>query len=239
MTEGGSLTTRKVAIVGTSDTTRHMAPVDDPSWEIWTLNDMGPLLSRIDRLFELHSAAILERDAKDLEHEFAWFKANDSVPVYMAEPLDWIPCTVEFPTQALVKEFGDYFTNSVSWMMALAIYEGVEAIGLWGVDMAHGTEYAAQRPSCEYFIGLARGRGIDVYIPPQSDLLKCAELYGLETSALPQNLQTRIAGLKDQLARCQNEKLQAIVNEARTQAAIEVMEYVKAAWTNPSTIREP
>lgn len=229
---------RKVAIVGSADTSRHLAPCDDPSWEIWTLNDMGPLLSRIDRLFEIHSRAILESEADQISHEIEWLKANDTVPVYMAEPCDWVPMAVEFPTDVLVKEYGTYFTNTVSWMMALALYEGVDVIGLWGVDMAASSEYAAQRPSCEYFIGLARGRGVEVYIPPQSDLLQCAELYGLETSALPKNLQSRLVKLRDQLARCQNEKLQAIINEARTQAAIEVFEYVKAAWTNPSNLRE-
>jgi hypothetical protein len=50
--------------------------------------------------------------------------------------------------------------------------------------MANDIEYQSQRPSCEYFIGLARGKGIEVYVPPESDLLKCMYLYGFEDGEL-------------------------------------------------------
>jgi len=65
-------------------------------------------------------------------------------------------------------------------MIAMAIFEGYQEIGVWGVDMAVGTEYVNQRPSCEYFVGLARGAGIRVYIPPASDLCKTRFLYAFE-----------------------------------------------------------
>jgi len=91
----------------------------------------------------------------------------------------------------LVRRGCTYYTNSISYLIALAMYEleGVEedsAIGLWGVDMAqHGrhlkSEYAAQRPSCELFIGIGIGRGIKMVIPPECDLLKCKSMYGFDT----------------------------------------------------------
>lgn len=56
--------------------------------------------------------------------------------------------------------------------MALAIHEGAEEIGLWGVDMKDGEEYAYQRPNMEYLIGLAEGNGIGVFIHPDSSLCK-------------------------------------------------------------------
>ena len=49
--------------------------------------------------------------------------------------------------------------------------------------MATGEEYAGQRPCCEYLIGWARGSGIRVTIPPQSNLLKSAGLYGYTSEA--------------------------------------------------------
>ena len=45
--------------------------------------------------------------------------------------------------------------------------------------MAVDTEYYWQRPSCEYFIGLARGMGITVYLPDDCDLLKTRFLYAI------------------------------------------------------------
>jgi len=51
---------------------------------------------------------------------------------------------------------------------------------VYGVDMAVGTEYAHQRPSCEYFLGLAAGLGIKVTIPDEADPLKTRFMYGFE-----------------------------------------------------------
>jgi hypothetical protein len=61
-----------------------------------------------------------------------------------------------------------------------------EHIGMYGVDMAQdhllAAEYSEQRPSCEYFLGIAEGLGIDVFIPNGSDLLASSHLYGYEDS---------------------------------------------------------
>ena len=82
--------------------------------------------------------------------------------------------------------------------MLWALYEHVKGerigqIGLWGVDMAqHGvkqghagwftSEYARQRPSVEYWLGVAEGMGIDVTVPDESDILKCSVIYGYHTT---------------------------------------------------------
>lgn len=224
---------RKVAIVGTADTSRDLAPYQDPEWEIWTLGVWAPHAARCDRVFEVHSLAILERDAESLKDEFNWFRNNQAIEVWMAEPADWVPMAREFPTDTLLKEFGGYFTNSVSWMIALAIYEGVDELALYGVDMAHGTEYAAQRPSCEYYVGLARGQGIPVFIPEQSDLLKCAEPYGLEKSPLPLSIINRMHSLQSDHAEFTRREQEAILNKVKIEGALEILQYVQAAWMNP------
>jgi hypothetical protein len=77
-------------------------------------------------------------------------------------------------------QFGDYFTNSISYMLAMAIDEGYQVIHVYGVDMAQDTEYGTQRPSCEFFLGVAVGRGIQIYVPKTSDLLKVRWMYGYE-----------------------------------------------------------
>ena len=58
--------------------------------------------------------------------------------------------------------------------------QGFEKIALYGIDMSRSEEYRDQRPSCEYFIGVARGMGIDVFVPEESSLLRSAFLYGKE-----------------------------------------------------------
>ena len=82
--------------------------------------------------------------------------------------------------QDTLKTFGNYFTNSVSYMIALAIKQGATEIGCYGVDMATGSEYGPQRPSCEFFLGIAAGMGISITIPATADLLKTKFLYGFQ-----------------------------------------------------------
>lgn len=217
---------RKVAIVGSSDTTRNMAPYDDLSWEIWTLNDMCILgLPRIDRYFELHSDSMLDRECHKIagvKAELEWLKTNETVPVYMVDPRDWVPAAVEYPIDAIIKEFGRYFTNTVSYMIALAIYEDVDEIGLWGVDMAHYSEYGTQRPSCEYFIGLARGKGIPVHIPTESSLLSNRILYGQEDKFTAEIMRRRDNLLEEQQRQHQIGH-ETMLNEARLDAAVKAL----------------
>jgi len=66
---------------------------------------------------------------------------------------------------------------------------------LYGVDMAQDsvleTEYSYQRPSCEYLLGIAVGRGIKVETAPGSDLLKADRLYGFDSNQLRVRMMAR------------------------------------------------
>lgn len=70
---------------------------------------------------------------------------------------------IEYPVAGITARFGTYFmTSSFAWMMALAIDEGVDEIGLWGVDMEYGTEFRQQRAGLRHFIDLAAFAGVTV-----------------------------------------------------------------------------
>ncbi len=62
--------------------------------------------------------------------------ASLDCPVYMQQHWDIVPKSVPYPLQDILSSFGRYFTNSVSYMIALAIKVGAKEIGCWGVDMA-------------------------------------------------------------------------------------------------------
>ena len=109
----------------------------------------------------------------------------------MQEHYEDIPASVAYPLEEMIEAYGiprigqeyrkdAYFTNSVSFMLALAIHEGADVIGIYGVDMAVLSEYNEQRPSCEYYIGVAKGRGIEILLPTEADLLKTRWIYGYE-----------------------------------------------------------
>lgn len=54
-----------------------------------------------------------------------------------------------------------------------------DTIGLWGVDMAAHEEWGYQRPGCQFFILEALRRGIGVYVPRESDVLRPMPVYGI------------------------------------------------------------
>lgn len=68
-----------------------------------------------------------------------------------------------YPLSLVVSYTGSsYFTNSIAYMIALAIKKKVKAINLWGVDLDAGREYEFERPCVAYWIGQAEARGIKV-----------------------------------------------------------------------------
>ena len=190
---------RKVAIIGCADSRRY-APVHEPGWEFWGVNNLYLTMPGVawSRWFELHgfsegaNGVWLRRGSPDFRgrpvNQYLAELDGLGVPVYMQKEIPAVRRSVEYPLRKVleVKEFANYFTNTISYEIALAIMEGFQTIGIWGVDMAVASpileqnEYSHQRPSCEYFIGLARGKGIEVIIPDSCDLLKTRFLYAFE-----------------------------------------------------------
>jgi hypothetical protein len=216
---------KKIAIVGKAQSSLGLAPYHDDSWQIWTLSDLVLMhqAPRYEVQFELHDPALVQQRQPYWE----WLsRCAPSKPIIMREVHPDIPASVAFPIQEIVAQFGGYFTNTVSYMIALAIAMEPEAIGVWGVDMACSAEYRAQRPSCEYFLGIAKGMGIEVVIPPQADLLKTCGLYAFDEK------------VSDLAAKCKarHEELIGRIREAeqrRDQAAFDAA-YLRGAQEDTS-----
>lgn len=226
--------TKKIAIIGFT-TTRMEAPWEDPDFELWICNNLYRFVpDHWDRLYDLH-------DGKDIvkDHDHEAYLRSTKKPVYVFETKPEWPTSVEFPKEAVTDHFGRYFTNSISWMIAHAILENATEIHVYGVDMAQGTEYAAQRPSCEYFLGLAVGLGIKVYVPPASDLLKNITMYGAESDdafraklfARERDLTSRMGDLQSQYT-----EISGMLNQL--QGALEDCRYWKGVWLNPHAERD-
>lgn len=154
----------KVAIIGLSPSTHDQAPWDDPTWEKWGL-PWDSAWVRMDRLFEMHDMRLLESKHSKRPKDYIARLQTANVPLYMQKA--YFPSAIAYPFKV-----ARYYNSSVAYAMALAIHDGAEEIGLWGIDMADAEEYAYQRPNMEYLIGLAEGKGIKVYIPEESTLCK-------------------------------------------------------------------
>ena len=165
-----------IVLLGTAPASMNLAPFGG-DWEIWACSPGTYGSPRIDKFFELHrwepgQAWFSEGYVKFLEG----FKGE----VIMSAPVESVKNCTLLPHEHLVEKYGPYFfTSSLAWMMAMAIEAGAEKIALYGVDMAATTEYHDQRMGCQYFAMLAKSMGIEVGVPPESDLLRPAPLYGV------------------------------------------------------------
>jgi hypothetical protein len=190
----------KVIIVGCSDSCMQ-TPFDlIDEFEFWGVNNLYWTLPNrpFTRWFEIHQIiqndrGIWERRGKTVFREMpieSYLKqlAVLDIPTYMRQINPLIPKSELFPYDELAARFGNYFTNTISWEIALAITLGFKEIHITGVDMACDTEYGHQRPSCEYFLGVAAGLGIKIWTPDTCDLLKARFLYGRDE---PEELQFR------------------------------------------------
>lgn len=233
---------KKIAIVGFT-ASREKAPWGDPSFEIWICNNLWKFCpDKWQRMYDLHE---VEGTQSDPEHE-GFLRGNkqkmaDGNTTSLGDRQVWVfrpqsewPTAQEFPRDAVTDKLGRYFTNSISWMIAHALMEGVTELGVYGVDMATGGEYAAQRPSCEYMLGIARGMGIEVHLPKESDLLKLSALYGAEDdSALHAKMLERKKELTGRLQQAQGQRGQLDEMIAKLTGALETTNYVLDVWTNP------
>ena len=171
---------KRVCICGTSKTLKK-TPRDITGLEYWILNDMYLITNKYDRLFQIHAREFLEKSADSTGTPSITALSNITVPIYMQDSHDDISNSVKYPKDEVIKYFGrELFQSSVDYMVALAIYEGYEEIYLYGVDMQVNEEYSYQKPSCSYWLGVAEGKGIKVYMPPECDLLKSYYSYGYD-----------------------------------------------------------
>lgn len=197
----------KVAIVGFAGTTRHLAPFDDPEFEIWGLNEAHrqPWMRRITRWFQMHKRwDFTKQNNQSYKEHWEWLQKKHPFPIYMQKAERDVPSSVEFPLDQvigtlLVKtkrgkkgvpyaeqkevEINDYFTSSFAYMCALALLEGFKTIHVYGFEMATDTEYRYQKGSTEYWLGMASVLCDEVYIPDGCRLLQ-GEKYGYEVDRM-------------------------------------------------------
>ena len=189
---------RKIALLGSAPSSVHLAPYNDPSWTIWGCSwGAAPAAKRVDTWFELHPFSTPEMPREYMLPDYiAWMTALDK-PIYVIDPVPFLPRSMPYPKAEMMAKYGPYFfTNSISWMFALALEQNPQEIGLWGVEMSATDEWAYQRPACHHFITRAQARGMKVTVPPQSDLLQPPSPYGfVMNSAMHKKLKVRATEL--------------------------------------------
>ncbi len=214
---------KKVIILGTAPSCKD-APFGNPDFDVWGVAHCCFLkeVSRLDAIFEIHTKDIWEKDNAPfhrfpnavlfLQEKDAKFANSQAYP--LKEIRDIYKVNKGFEYEA------DYLSSSLPYMVAMAIENGYEEIHVYGIHLLMDEEYFYQRPCLEYYLGIARGKGIKVYVHPAADILKFNYLYGWQdmtdqTRKIRDRINefnTRMANLQTQLNQG-TAQLQAQINQ--------------------------
>jgi len=221
---------KKIALIGSAPGSVMLAPYNSEDWEIWACSPGTFGQARnISKFFELHR---WEPGQPWFSEGYVAFLENFPGEVIMSENVPSVRNCKVLDWKPLVAKYSEYFfTSSLAWMMAMAIEEGATSIGLWGVDMAAGEEYGHQRQGCQYFAMIARSMGIEVGVPPESDLFRPAPLYGLcEVSHGWIKQTTRTRELGERIAAAAAREREAHEELAFLQGAMDDMTWQQQNW---------
>lgn len=240
----------KIALIGSAPSSVRLAPYQSKEWEIWGCSPgVFGVAPRIDAWFELHR---YEPGQTWFSPEYCQWMSKLQVPVYMAEVRPEIPTSCVLPIPELVEKYGPFFfSSSLAYMFSMAMEriladrasgksDGKDSIGLWGVDMAATEEYGYQRAGCQFFALIAKWMGIEVGVPPESDLFVPSPLYGVSEIEHGQikllqrqrELQSRLHQKEMELKACEQEAF-------FLKGALDDVVYMKSTWTDTGSYLEP
>ena len=176
---------KRVAIVGGSPLTRGLAPHDDESWEIWVLGNQIDRYAdkRVNVVFEVHDN--LSEHGKINEYKSLLISEVKKRNALLVTGEKWEHRLVDYDWAVYPEEQiktlldGNFLTSSPAYMMGMAILQGADEIGIYGVEMAvDDHEYFKQRAGMYAWIAYAKAKGIKVTIPSNSALFKEAYIEG-------------------------------------------------------------
>ena len=120
----------KIAIVGTAEFSRSLAPYDDESWTIYGQGAWQRPVRRWNRWFEIHRLDELNGYENNLA-----FLTDSAKPIMVQEADPAIPNGVVYPLDDILGKFGRQgLTSTTTLMMAYALHQGVDELALYGQD---------------------------------------------------------------------------------------------------------
>lgn len=226
----------KLAIVGSETTTRQTAPWTDETFDLWVFNEAGglPWCERCTAVLQLHLPEVYTSPHNRTdENHWQWLQENRSVPVYMQEVDERVPMSVRYPFEEICEQFlpdftwddGDPirpFTNTISYAIALGLYQGYDEIHLYGVEMKSNTEYQYQRDNVAFWAGVAVGHGTKLVLHCAASIFD-QPLYGYEGTPLYKltDIEQEVEYLQGKMTEAENKRQKALDKESGTEPGTE------------------
>lgn len=178
---------KNVILTGTAPTL-NITPWDKEDTDFW---GCAPVIThkpaegkRFDVLFEMHKSEYWQQ-ADVIKRLNGYTEKHNNIMV-MQDSYYQYKNSFKYPLKEIQEmanhpKLSKYFTSSIAFMIALAIYLGYERIDLYGCHMSsEEEEYSGQRSCCEAWLNYGLGKGIDYWLPDESDIMKSAYIYGYE-----------------------------------------------------------
>lgn len=147
----------------------------NPFDEVWTLN-RGLKGFIHDKVFCMDDLKWLEKKRPDYSD---WLKNHDK-PIITSTAYPDFPMSVPYPLHQVGEFLQDdiFVVNTVSYMVAYAMYIGVQDMVIYGADFCYPNGNMAEKggQAVTYLLGRCKERGIRFRLPPTSTLLYANEV---------------------------------------------------------------
>lgn len=160
--------------------------------EVWGINALGDVV-QCDRIFHMDDVRIQEiraaaRPQSNIAAMLEWMRKHPG-PIYTSRPHADYQGLVPFPLEAVYNSTGMlYFNSTAAYAIAFAIHIGVERLSLFGMDFTYDNAHDSEkgRGCVEFWLGIAKARGIEITIARTSSLMDACEpfarrAYGYDT----------------------------------------------------------
>lgn len=161
---------------------------DKPDGLVYGIND-ACLRTKVDVTFHMHHLdefAINEHTESSTRLFKQYACDHPEMEIYTTRKWDEIPHAKEYPFEDIIDKFKIcYFSCTVDYALAYALYAGAKQINLYGINMTVNEEYREQKPGVEFWCGMALGMGTKlIYQPRWTSLFKTRDglLYGYKTN---------------------------------------------------------
>lgn len=149
--------------------------------EVWGINAIGDVM-RCDRVFAMDDIRVQvaraeARPRSNIAFMVKWMRHHPG-PIYTSHEDAGFPGLVRIPIEEIVQHTGEaYFNSTVAYAVAAAVFMGAGKISIFGCDYSYENSHHAERGrAClEYWIAIAKSRGIKISVPASTSLLDAIE----------------------------------------------------------------
>lgn len=190
-----------LAIVGSHPATRELAPYESNSFDIWLFNEAPQkpeVYKRWTASFQMHLPEVYSsvHNWVNKDH-WNWLQQDHGDnTIWMQERDERVPNSKKFPLDEVLALVGmPYLRSTPAMALALGIYLGYTDIWLYGSELTSSTEYTYQAINYAFWIGFAKGRGVDLHLECWHAEFYDQPIYGYDGELqLPQKyFETRVA----------------------------------------------